>query len=177
MPCCPWTFLRKGQFDSPLQSCGENYWKIIIGVNWWLMKYIWQTYLLTKKYINVRVIGITLSFVSRAMNSYFQTTSALDPQGQLWPYFILNLLGLEEQNFIQMVSVCWPRKTLRKSSFPEPRNKDLETLYKASMTWGLSNLFKWWSQVDLCFSCKKGRLSFLCIYNGKILKVNFPRTV
>ena len=37
------------------------------------------------------------------------------------------------------------------------------------MTCGLPNLFKWWSQVDLCFSCKKVRLTFLCIYMGKVL--------
>ena len=87
---------------------------------------------------------------------HFQMTSSLKPLSQLYPCFIVSLLGLWEQNFVQMVLAHWPRsppcpymlKTLWKSSSPEPRKWELWKL-DIKDPWLKAYQFKWWSYIDL----------------------------
>ena len=65
------------------------------------------------------------------VRQHFQTSSPLKPLGQLNLNFTWRLLRMQEQKFVQMVLVTWPRwppcpymvKTLYKSSSPEPEGR------------------------------------------------------
>ena len=152
------------------------------------MYYIWHTYFINQEHENIsmsRYMGDLWPLFQGPMNSHFQTTSALKSQGQLWPYFIFNLLGLGEQKFIQMVAVCWPRwpicpymvKTLQKIFF---RTKKQETL-KLCIKHRWLEAFQMCSNDDpkLTFAFPAKRLDWLsyAFIWEKYWKVNFSRTV
>ena len=94
------------------------------------------------------------------------------------------LYGSEEQKFLQMVMVTWPRwppcpymvKTLKNLLLWNQKADDLETWYAASSTQVLPNSFKWWPWVDLDLFYCKVKFGLLCLWEkGKTM--DFSETI
>ena len=110
---------------------------------------------------------------------HFQTSSSLKPQGRFKPNFMWSLHGMEEQNFVQMVQVTWPRwplcpymvKNFKNLLLWNQKADDLETWYAASSTQVLPSLFEWWPLVDLDLVYGKVKFDHLrfCMGKGKTM--------
>ena len=117
---------------------------------------------------------------------HFQTSFPEKPLGrlksnlwQLGPNMcILGPNGIEEQKFVKIVQVTWPRwppclytwKTWKMFLLWNQKAFDVESLYAALVTGVLPSLFKWWPLVDLDLFYGDVKFGPLCLCMGKKLR-------